>query len=348
MLSNKILDFIRQVFRTREWVISKILFNTSIVFAFFIIVGENPTDKFAIYISVIVYILSVGALGYFINDVFDAKPDNISGKPNKSASLSISTKIAIFVILILSAGIPFWFLLPKIEYYLGFTSVQIFLFIVYSIPGLRLKKTFLGILCDAAYSYVLPAIIVLSICIISLNININPTYKSVVFIVWLSFIGIRSIINHQISDLKNDIKSGEKTFVYKLKRNQSVFLLKTITSIELISFFILVLSTPSYHLVMGISLGILLTLEIFEILVFNNSPFNKTKFFFEALNRYYDYYIFMSFLILFAININPFFAIIPGAYVLVRLRFFRWFYYKPILWLYYKIKGGISLLKNNH
>lgn len=348
MLKSKTIDFITELFRTKEWVFSKILFNTSIVFAFFIIAGENPTDKFTIYISVIVYILSVGALGYFINDVFDAKPDNISGKPNKSASLSIPTKIAIFVILILSAGIPFWFLLPKIEYYLGFTAVQIFLFIVYSIPGLRLKKTFLGILCDAAYSYVLPAIIVLSICIISLNININPTYKSVLFIVWLSFIGIRSIINHQVYDLKNDIKSGERTFVYKLKRNQSVFVLKTITAMEVVTYFILVFSTPSFHLVMGISLGILLTLEIFEILVFNTSPFNKTKFFFEALNRYYDYYIFMSFLILFAVNINPLFAIIPSVYILIRLRFFKWFYYKPILWLYYKIKGGVSLLKNNN
>lgn len=345
MLKSKTIDFITELFRTKEWVFSKILFNTSIVFAFFIIAGENPTDKFTIYISVIVYILSVGALGYFINDVFDAKPDNISGKPNKSASLSISTKIAIFVILILSAGIPFWFLLPKIEYYLGFTSVQIFLFIVYSIPGLRLKKTFLGILCDAAYSYVLPAIIVLSICIISLNININPTYKSVVFIVWLSFIGIRSIINHQISDLKNDIKSGEITFVYKLKRNQSVFVLKTITAIEVVMYFILVFSTPSFHLVMGISLGILLTLEIFEILVFNTSPFNKTKFFFEALNRYYDYYIFMSFLILFALTINLLFAIIPIIYVLSRFHFFKWLYYKPVLWIYYKSKGAIDRLK---
>ena len=154
--------------------------------------------------------LLVGISGYFLNDLFDKKADEISKKFN--ISTVINKYLLVFVIIIL--GFIGYYLLLTISK--KATIILIFQFLMllgYSVPYIRLKeKGFLGLITDAIYAHVIPGIILLSVL---QEYIVIPLTLWFLFVIFLFLLGLRDITIHQLEDVEKDIQSNVKTYAVK-------------------------------------------------------------------------------------------------------------------------------------
>jgi 4-hydroxybenzoate polyprenyltransferase len=99
-------------------------------------------------------LFGIAGLGYFINDWADIRSDQLAGKPNKVGELSLGVRLLILILLCAFSFLP-WLILPMNEYSWALIGIEIILFLMYSLPPLRLKeKGFLGIITDTMYAYI--------------------------------------------------------------------------------------------------------------------------------------------------------------------------------------------------
>ena len=97
-------------------------------------------------------IVGLGGVGYTINDLFDRSQDQIVGKPNIFLNASRLNRFAVIFISILLAIGP-WLWLPCNTILIGLLVIELGLFIIYSIPPIRLKeKMWLGVFVDGLYA----------------------------------------------------------------------------------------------------------------------------------------------------------------------------------------------------
>ncbi len=176
------------------------------------VLALNITIESIVTISKILFpaYLLVGIGGYFLNDLFDEKQDFLSKKFN-------FTRIINKYLMVLTISL-FWFLGFYLIHSLSKNAsfllvIQFLLLCIYSVPGIRLKeKGLLGLVTDAFYAHVIPAIILL---------NILQEYTAIPVFLWISFstfsflLGMRDITIHQLEDLENDIQSNTQTFAVK-------------------------------------------------------------------------------------------------------------------------------------
>lgn len=154
--------------------------------------------------------LLVGIAGYFLNDLFDIKADALSNKFNST------NIIPPFVLLILI--LTFWscgfYLIYSISKQAGFILIaQFVVLLAYSVPFIRLKeKGFLGLITDAFYAHVIPAIILLSLL---QKQTVVPVQFWISFISFGFLLGLRDIALHQIADVEKDTVSNTTTFAVK-------------------------------------------------------------------------------------------------------------------------------------
>jgi 4-hydroxybenzoate polyprenyltransferase len=289
---------------------------------------------------IFLYILCIGAFGYFVNDVFDKKADVKSGKPIKSVKLSRVASIAIPLILLSVATIPFVFIFSAPQHYLLLVGIHVLLLFTYSVPYIKIKASILGLFWDALYSYVMPALITVAIvrqcCIIP---DITP-FRTALPIIWLSLLGLRSILNHQIADYEYDVKSGIHTFVVSVGRRLAVKVSVIITVAELVFFvFMLVFAFDFLWKIVLLSLFLFVITEV----ILSNKNFlkmyNKGGVW-AVINQFYDYYLFMGVMLWMAWQMHPACLLIPAVFVIYRLHLHKWFYYHVVLWIYFKVKGG--------
>jgi len=165
-------------------------------------------------------IVGLGGVGYTINDLFDRSQDQIVGKPNIFLNASRLNRFAVIFISILLAIGP-WLWLPCNTILIGLLVIELGLFIIYSIPPIRLKeKMWLGVFVDGLYALVIPAIVVISVTELALNdtgyesFSVNLWKASLVG--WLLVSGIRKIVSHQQLDYSKDVVSNTKTLAVKL------------------------------------------------------------------------------------------------------------------------------------
>lgn len=154
--------------------------------------------------------LLVGISGYFLNDLFDKKTDEISKKFN--ISTVINKYLLVFIIIILGfIGIYLLLTISKKA-----TIILIFQFLMllgYSVPYIRLKeKGFLGLIADAIYAHVIPGIILL--CVLQ-EFIIIPLTLWFLFGNFLFLLGLRDITIHQLEDVEKDIQSNVETYAVK-------------------------------------------------------------------------------------------------------------------------------------
>jgi len=291
---------------------------------------------------IMLYITTVGAFGYFINDLFDKETDLRSGKTDKKIHLSLFARIIIPICLLLAASTPYVFLLEAPGKYLVFLFVHAALLFTYSVPGIKLKTNILALLWDALYSYVMPAIITLEIvrqcCVIH---DLTMTQK-IVPIIWLLLIGIRSLLNHQLKDIYADTMGGIKTFVITTGSKTAYSISVIVTSIEIIIFAILVIAV--FDVLWKIVILALLLFGAIEVILLNKSlkkMLNNGKAW-DVINHFYDYYLFMGILLWLAWKIHPAFFVVPVFFIIYRLSAHTWFYHHVILWFYFKIRGAMK------
>lgn len=198
----------------------------------FILLLKIQINLKALFIGLLFMISSCGfaALGFYINNFFDIDSDKISGKPNSLSKISGKAKIKTFLFIIMLVFIPFlWIPSDYTSWRLIF--LEIILFLIYSIPSIRLKEIWYGAgMIDAGYAYLIPFLLCYhTFSLLSNKVNqINISSLCIVF--FLS--GYSNFLIHQISDLEYDRRSGIKTLPMVLGFNNSIQIVKLCIILE--------------------------------------------------------------------------------------------------------------------
>ncbi len=162
-------------------------------------------------------IIGTAGFGYWLNDWTDLASDIKAGKPNYTKGLGWQQKSAVLILLFTTSWLP-WLFLPAHLISLSALILLYFCFFVYSVPPFRFKnRAFLGVLCDIHYGHVLPIVIALG-TFIPLWLPPHPIESSIlILLMFILYIkGFRNIMEHQISDRKNDRLNSINTFVMSI------------------------------------------------------------------------------------------------------------------------------------
>lgn len=180
--------------------------------------GDIPVEKLAMDIMLFtISIIGTAGFGYWLNDWTDLASDIKAGKPNYTKGLGWQQKSAVLILLFTTSWLP-WLFLPTHLISLSALILLYFCFFVYSVPPFRFKnRAFLGVLCDIHYGHVLPVVIALS-TFVPLWLPQRPVESSILILLMLLLYlkGFRNIIEHQLSDRKNDRLNGINTFVMSI------------------------------------------------------------------------------------------------------------------------------------
>jgi 4-hydroxybenzoate polyprenyltransferase len=337
---------VSKLFRVKEWLLTKLLFNLSFVFYIFYYNSVHLVQVFEPVLLICLYIITIGAFGYFINDICDIKSDKAAGRENFSGRLPVFIRILLLMILAAGGILPFLFFPENFIIYFIIVVIQIFLLIIYSAPPLRLKTNVLGPIADSLFSFVLPAIISVHITIQFFSLPEIDLIFTALFLIWLSALGLRSILIHQQKDLDNDILGGDKTFTKNIGLKNSVTLSMIIMIIELIAFIVLVSIIGKdlwVWLLISLSLFILVEMLIYKPILYKNKDINNLS---ALINVYYNYYILIAVLLMLTVKTDCLYGILITIFIFIRLTehvitIFRKFYHRVVLWIYYKCRGAI-------
>ncbi len=209
------------IFRFKEWFHSKVIFLIALFLLFSNYNAAINFDRsfFLDLLFISIYLLSAAALGYYINDLFDQKKDEVAGKSNFAQQ---HNAVIVFTILTSLKLILFlnWFFFSSKALTGLLIGFQIILFYLYSNPITRLKEVyFFNIITDAVYAFVIPGFIIF--------FTVYGAYESapflvfILFLIWTFLMGIRGILYHYIKDYFNDLTSNTKTLATKIGVKQT-------------------------------------------------------------------------------------------------------------------------------
>lgn len=188
-----------------------------------------PIGKIALPIFLfIASIIGTAGFGYWLNDWSDIKDDRRAGKRNMAADLSNQSRALVLCALLIIAWLP-WMFIPATKWSYIFLGLLQLSFVLYSIPPFRFKqRSFLGILCDIHYGHVLPIAIALA-TFLPLWMKQKWSWGFIIGIIGLLYLkGIRNILEHQIKDRKNDLRSHTFTFVQAIGAVWAAWVLRNI------------------------------------------------------------------------------------------------------------------------
>lgn len=190
------------------------------------------------YFMAVVTTIGFAGFGYVSNDLADTEADAVAGKANPVQVYGkAKMKVALLGFLII-ALLP-WLVLPLDHISVILIATEIVLFVIYAFPPFRLKyRGFSGVLCDALYAYVVPAMLAswTFYLVGGRSFEAMPVFL-VSAGVWLLLTGIRGIVYHQIKDRHNDRMAGYRTFVIRIGEKAAFQLLRlVIVPLEILAF----------------------------------------------------------------------------------------------------------------
>jgi 4-hydroxybenzoate polyprenyltransferase len=198
-------------FRVEDWWRSKAALLMGFVYLF-ALWFDIPMQAF-IPLSVlsVVVIIGFASFGYVVNDFFDKEKDRLSGK--KNFLLGKSTSYQIGLVLLTLAFVSFsWLYLPATFYSFILISIQLTLFIIYSVPPLRLKeKGIAGLITDALYAHAVPVVLAAYTFLLASGRSL-PWLSLILLSIWQFAIGIRNILLHQSEDIDADARSRTQNY----------------------------------------------------------------------------------------------------------------------------------------
>lgn len=196
-----------------------------------------------------------GLGGYFINDLFDIEDDKKAKKKNQVAGFPLWLKISLIPVLTTSAFIIYSILSSEISkqeaslYFCTFL-LNTFLFIIYSVPPIRLKKSiYLAPVADALYSGTFFYLLAFAIGSKVELISLKSAVLSFVILFLYSFLkGIRNYLLHLSDDYQHDIMSGLDTLSTRYDSKIIICIANKIYPVEvlLLLFFILTQNIISF------------------------------------------------------------------------------------------------------
>jgi 4-hydroxybenzoate polyprenyltransferase len=172
------------------------------------------------------------ALGYFINEFFDKKTDLLAGKKNRLVHLPILLQLFLFLLCLSLALIP-WLSLPANGISVLLITLEILLFLLYSLPFPKLKSIpVISSLVDAAYAYAVPLLLTFHTYSLFANHRANQ-WMIFLLLACVIVIGVRNITIHHINDLFKDQRSNTKTLPQVIGVFGTTYLLITLLVLEI-------------------------------------------------------------------------------------------------------------------
>lgn len=200
-----------KIFKIYHRLYSFCAYNLFLYANFLLLFGLALNINFGVIQSIAMLLLPayllVGVGGYFLNDIFDEKSDTITQKFNLT---TIVNRYLLLLIIIVFWSFGF-FLIAEISSKASILLLIQYAFLMaYSVPFIRLKeKGFLGLIADALYAHVIPAIILL--VIFQEHLSVFPSLWFL-FLTFTFCLGLRDIAIHQLKDIANDTISWTVTF----------------------------------------------------------------------------------------------------------------------------------------
>jgi 4-hydroxybenzoate polyprenyltransferase len=168
--------------------------------------------------------IGIAGFGHLVNDYFDRETDRLSSAPNLVANQTAGSLMAKFVGVLALAWLP-WLWLPTDSVILSLLVFEFVLFVLYSMPVVRLKERgLLGPVTDSLYSYTVSTSVATLVFAKLADFRI-PIWFSLLIASWSFLLGLRQIVAHQIQDATRDERTGLQTFVTIHGLRQTLFLL---------------------------------------------------------------------------------------------------------------------------
>ena len=183
----------------------------------------------------IVAAIGVAAFGHVVNDLADIRTDELAGKPNQLAGLSGGTQTAI-VVATLAAGLLPWIWLPTSPAVWTLLAAEVMLLVVYSVRPIRLKdRSSAGVAADALYAYVVPVLLTIAVFTEVTGAE-RPSWLLLGAVTaWMSLMGLRGILWHQIGDLAHDRRAGVHTLATRIGAENGTRILGAVVVVELLA-----------------------------------------------------------------------------------------------------------------
>ncbi len=157
-------------------------------------------------ILLILFSIFATTYGYLINDFSDRELDRLHGKSNtfeNDSHAKAFLTITVVLILILITSVPFW----GHRYFLLWAGLWLLITTFYSLKPIRLKERGTwGIIFVVMAQRILPLLIIFAV------FDFNRWPDGVLLVLYILFRGLSSDVNHQLSDYRNDLKTGTSTF----------------------------------------------------------------------------------------------------------------------------------------
>ena len=177
-------------------------------------------------------ILGIAGFGYFLNDYTDREEDRLAGKANVTSTLRPLALWALLAFLLCLAVAPWALYFPMDGTSLGLLAAEFGLFLLYSAPPIRLKERgFAGVLADAGYAHVVPALLAAHTFALLGTLEPAPLLPYLVCLgIWQAVVGLRNIVLHQAGDHAKDLATGTRTWatatgLARVRRVQQALLL---------------------------------------------------------------------------------------------------------------------------
>ena len=156
--------------------------------------------------------VGIAGFGHLVNDYFDRATDRLSGAPNLVGDRATGSVVAKTIAILGLAWIP-WLWLPTDAVILSLLVFEFALFVVYSMPVVRLKERgLLGPVTDSLYSYTVSTSVATLVFARLAQYHL-PVWFSLLIAAWSFLLGLRQILAHQILDASRDAHAGLRTFV---------------------------------------------------------------------------------------------------------------------------------------
>jgi len=199
-------------FRVKDWWWSKAALLMGMIYLFAAWYRISLPAFIPLSILSLVTICGFASMGYLFNDLFDIEKDAAAGKSNFLAGKPVLFVLLLFLLSAVLVLGPWWWL-PSDNFSYTLIGGQIILFLVYSVPPLRLKERGIaGIITDALYAHGLPPVLAAYTFALAAQHPFHISEIGLLFI-WQITSGTRNILLHQFDDLEADKVSGSKNFV---------------------------------------------------------------------------------------------------------------------------------------
>jgi hypothetical protein len=189
-----------------------------LAFAYYQLSLAKPAEGFVRAVAALalfgVAIVGVAGFGHLLNDLCDLEPDRLTGAHNLVRDRSRAYVAGQFAVVLVFSVTP-WLWLPTSPYILALLALEFILFVAYSVPPIRLKaRGLLGAIADAMYAFVVP-IAVAMLVFGQLGHRTTPLWLALLVCAWMSAVGLRRILTHQLAQVSRDQRSADGTFAVR-------------------------------------------------------------------------------------------------------------------------------------